>query len=72
MWHAQGRRKTCRVFGGKPEGKRAFGKAGHRREVNIKMNLQEMRYDGMDRINVARSRDREWGVGNMVMNLGTP
>jgi hypothetical protein len=32
----------CRVLVGKPEGKRPLGRPRHRREDNIKMNLQEM------------------------------
>ena len=36
------RRGICRVLVGKPEGKRPLGRARHRWEGNIKMELQEM------------------------------
>jgi hypothetical protein len=51
MWHIWGRgelhvahmaerRVACRVFVGKPEGKRQLGRPRCRWEDNIKMNLQ--------------------------------
>jgi hypothetical protein len=39
---------------GKPEGKIPLGKATHRWENNIKMNLQAMRWEGMDWIDWLR------------------
>ena len=36
------------VFGGKPGGKRPLGRLGRRWENNIKMDLQELGYGGMD------------------------
>ena len=36
------RRSACRVFVGKPEGKRPLGRLRRRLEYNIKINLQEM------------------------------
>jgi len=37
-----GRRGMCMVLVGKPEGTRPFGRARHRWEDNIKMDLQEV------------------------------
>jgi hypothetical protein len=43
---------------GKPEGKRPVGRPRHRREDNIKMDLREIGWGGMDWIDLARDRDQ--------------
>jgi hypothetical protein len=43
---------------GKPEGKRTLRRPSHRWEDNIKMNLQEVGYGGVDWIELAQDRDR--------------
>ena len=45
-------------FGRKPEGKKPIGKSTCRWEDNIKMDLQEVRLEGMDGIDLAQNRDR--------------
>jgi hypothetical protein len=57
---------------GKPEGKRPSGKPRHRREDNIKMNLQEVGCRGMDWNELAQDRDRWRTLVNVVMNLQVP
>ena len=57
---------------GKPEGKRSFGRPRHRWEDNIKMDLQEVGYGGMDWIDLAQDRDRWRALVNAVMNLRVP
>ena len=53
----------------KPEGKRPLETRRRRWEDNIKMDLQEVGYGGMDWIKVAQNRDR-WGIFvNSVKNL---
>jgi hypothetical protein len=42
------RRGLFRVSVGKPEGKRPLGRPRHRREDNIKIDLQEVGCEGMD------------------------
>jgi hypothetical protein len=42
------RRGVYRVLVGKPEGKRPLGRPKHRWEDNIKMDLQEVGFEGMD------------------------
>jgi hypothetical protein len=42
------RRGVYRVLVGKPERKRPLGRPRRKREDNIKMDLQEVRYRGMD------------------------
>ena len=55
-------RRVHRVLVGKPEGKRPVGRPRHRREDNIKMDLQEVGCGGMDWIDVAQD---EAGDGNL-------
>jgi hypothetical protein len=49
------RRGVHRVLVGKPEGKRLLGR--RRWEDNIKLDLQEVEYGGMDWIKLAQDRD---------------
>ena len=46
------------VLGARCEGKRPLERPGHRWEDNIKMNLQEVGWGGMDWIAPAQDRDR--------------
>ena len=55
----------------KPEGKRPLGRPRLRCEDNIKMGLQEVRWD-MDWIELVQDRDRWWALVNAVMNLRVP
>ena len=49
-----------------------FGRHRHRWEFNMKMDLQEMEWEGMDCIDLAQGRDRWWTLVNAVMNLRVP
>jgi hypothetical protein len=66
------RRGMYSVFVGKPEGKRPLGRPRHRWEDNIKMDLQEVEYEGTDWIELAQDRDRWRALVNAVMNLRVP
>jgi len=57
---------------GKPEKKRPLGIPGHRWEDNIKMDLHEVGYRGMDWIELAQDRDRWWALVPAVMKLRVP
>jgi hypothetical protein len=57
---------------GKPEGKRPLGRPRSRWVNNIKMDLREVEWGGMDRIDLAQDRDRWRAVVNTVMNLRVP
>jgi hypothetical protein len=58
-----------RVLIGKPEGKRLLGRPRRRWEDNIRMDLQEVGYGGMDWIGLAQDRDRWRAIVNAVMDL---
>jgi hypothetical protein len=43
---------------GKPEGKRSLGRQRHRWVDNIKIDLREIGFDGMDLIDLTEDRDQ--------------
>jgi hypothetical protein len=55
------------ILVGKPEGKIPLGRPRCRWVDNIKMDLREIGWDGID---VAQDRDQWRAVANTVMNLG--
>jgi hypothetical protein len=57
---------------GRPEGRRPLGRPRRRREDNIKMDLQEVGWGGMDWIDMAQDRDRWRALVSAVMNLRLP
>jgi len=65
-------RGVYRVLVGKPEGRRPLGRPRRRWEDNIKMDLHEVGFLGMDWIELAQ--DRAWwrALVNVVMNLRVP
>jgi hypothetical protein len=65
-------RNVYRILVGKPEGKRPLGRPRHRWVDNIKMDLRETGWDGMDWIELAQDRDQWRALVNMVMNLRVP
>jgi len=66
------RRGVYRVLVGKPEGRRPLGKPRLLWEDNITMNLQEMRCEVMDWIELAQDSDRLRALVNAVINLRVP
>ena len=66
------RRGLYRVLVGKPEGKRPCGRLRCIWEDNIKLNLQEVGYGGMDCMELALDRDRWRALVNAVMKLRVP
>jgi hypothetical protein len=63
------RRGLYGVFVRKPEGKRLLGRSRRRWEDNIKMDLQEVGWRGMEWIGLAQDRDRWRALVNAVMKM---
>jgi hypothetical protein len=57
---------------GKPEGKRPLGRPRCRWEDNIRMDVREIGWGGMDWIDVAQDMDEWRALVNTVMNLRVP
>jgi hypothetical protein len=57
---------------GKPEGKRPFGRPRSRWVDNIKMDLLEIGWGGVDWIGLAQDRDKWRALVNAVMKLRVP
>jgi hypothetical protein len=66
------KRNAYRILVGKPEGKRPLGRPRCRWVDNIKMDLREIGWDGMDWIDLAQDRDQWRVLVNTVMNLRVP
>jgi hypothetical protein len=66
------RRGAYNALVGKPEGRKALERPRRRWEDNIKMDLREVGWEGMDWINLATDRDRWWDVVYTVMNIRVP
>ena len=63
---------ASRVLVGKPEGNRSFRRPRRSWEDNIKMDIQEVQYEGMDWIELAQDRGRWRALVYAVMNLRVP
>jgi hypothetical protein len=57
---------------GKPEGKRPVGRHRRRREDNIRTDLREIGWGGMDWIGLPQDREQWRAVVNTVMNPRIP
>jgi hypothetical protein len=65
-------RNAYRVLVERPEGRRPLGRPRRRWEDNIKMDLKQVGWEGMDWIDMAQDRDRWRAVVSAVMNLWVP
>jgi hypothetical protein len=65
-------RNAYRILVGKPEGKTQLGRPRRRWVDNIKMDLREIEWDGVNWIDLAQDRDQWRALVNMVMNLRVP
>jgi transcription termination factor 2 len=65
-------RNAYRILVGKPEGKRPLGRPRCRWVDNIKMDLREIGWDGVDWSQLAQDRDKWRALVNTVMNLRVP
>jgi hypothetical protein len=65
-------RNAYRILVGKPEGKRPLGRPRRRWVDNIKVDLREIVWDGMDWIDLAQDRDQWRALLHTVTNLRVP
>jgi hypothetical protein len=61
-----------RLLVGKPQGKRPLGRPRCRRVDNIRMDLGEVGWGDVDRIGLAKDRNRWRALVNSVLNLRVP
>jgi hypothetical protein len=66
------KRNAHRILVGKPEGKRPLGRPRRRRVDNIKMDLREIGWDGVDWIDMAQDRDQWRALVNTVKGKVVP
>jgi hypothetical protein len=63
------KRKAYRILVGMPEVKRPLGGPRRRWVDNIKMDLREIGWNGVDRIDLVQNRDQWMALVNTAMNL---
>jgi hypothetical protein len=68
----QDRYSTYRTLIGRPEEKKPFGKPRLRWKDNIKNDIQEEEWGGVDRIHLVRDKGSWCELVNAVMNLPAP
>jgi hypothetical protein len=66
------KRNAYRILVGKPKGKRPLGRPRCRLVNNIKMDLREIEWSGMDWLYLAQDRGQWWALVNKVMKLRVP
>jgi hypothetical protein len=66
------KRIAYRILVGKPEGKKPLGRPRRRREDNIRIDLREIGWGGMDCTDLAQDRDQRRALVNTVLNLQVP
>jgi hypothetical protein len=66
------KRNAYRILVGKSEGKSPLGRPRRRWVDNIKIDLREIGWDGMDWIDLAQYRNQWRALVNTVMNLRVP
>jgi hypothetical protein len=66
------KRNAYRILVGKSEGKRPLGRPRRRWADNIKMDLKEIEWDGVDWIHLAQDRDQWRAYVYAMMNLRVP
>jgi hypothetical protein len=60
---------ACKILVGNTEGKRLLGRPRHRWVDNIKIDLREREWNGVDWIDVAQDRNQWKALVNTVLNL---
>jgi hypothetical protein len=65
-------RNAYNTLVGKPEGKKPLGRPRRRWEDNIRMDLREVGWEGVDWMHLAQGRDQWRAVVDTVMKLRVP
>jgi hypothetical protein len=71
-WHVTRmgtKRNACRILVGKPEGSGSLGRSRCSWVDNVKMDLGEIGWSGMEWINLAQDMDQWVSLVNTVMNI---
>jgi hypothetical protein len=66
------KRNAYRILVGNPDGKRPMGRLRHRWVDNIKMDIREIGWDGMDWIDLAQDRDQWRTLMNTMVKFRVP
>jgi hypothetical protein len=66
------KRNAYRILVGKPERRRPVGRPRRRWADNIKIDLRETGWDGVDWVDLAQDGDQWRALVNTVMNLRVP
>jgi hypothetical protein len=66
------KKNAYRILVGKPEGKRPLRRPRRRWVDNIKMDLREIGWDGVNLMDMAQDRDQRRALVNTVLNLRVP
>jgi hypothetical protein len=67
-----GKRNAYRILVGKPDGRRPQRRPRRRWVDNIKIDLREIEWDGMDWTDLAQDSDQWRALVNAVMNFRDP
>jgi hypothetical protein len=65
-------KNSYRILVGNPEGKRPLGRPKRRWEDNIRLDLREIEWEGVDCMHLAQDRDQWRSLVNTVMNHRVP
>jgi hypothetical protein len=68
----EGQERYVQGFGGETREEEPLARPGGRWEYNIKIDVQEVGWGGMDGLDLAQDRDRWGAVVNVVLNLRVP
>jgi hypothetical protein len=66
------KRNAYRILVEKPKGKRPLGRCRRVWEDNIRMDLREIGWSGMDWIDLAQDREQWRALVNTIINLPVP
>jgi hypothetical protein len=66
------KRNAYKILVGMPEGKRPMGRPRRKSVDNVRMDLRELEWNGVDWIDMAQDRNQWRALVNMVLNLWLP